>query len=158
MLADFPSLRQDLNASGRQSIVCQATQARESMCLASSHPHPCSPVCARRLSAVQLLGGGLAPQNVSIAAAAPGSVQGDFAAAWVAATVCEPAIITLHPGQPAAVACPRAAILPSDRLLLQAVAPAAATEAEGSSDAAAAPPALTLCELALFGLPAAPQS
>lgn len=110
---------------------------------------------------MQLLGGGLAPQNVSVAAAAPGSAQGDFAAAWAAATACEPATVTLHPGQPAAVACSQAAALPTDRLLLQAVAPAAAGAEGGgdaSADVAAAPAALTVCELTLYGLPAAPQS
>jgi hypothetical protein len=107
---------------------------------------------------VQLLGGSLAPQNISVAAAAPGSAQADFAAAWAAATACEPATVTLHPGQPAAVACLQAAALPTDRLLLQAVATAAAGAEGGGGDAAAGTAALTLCELAMDGLPAAPES
>lgn len=115
-----------------------------------------------QLAAVQLLAGGLRGLNVSIAAApwSPGAgAPAGFAAAWAGAAACQPRL-GLQPWAPANAPCKfaqppppghqRPALL-TDRLLVQLVAPVA-------NASAAAPAELTLCELALYGLPAAPAA
>lgn len=91
---------------------------------------------ARRLSAVQLVAGGLRASNVSIAAAPPlepGAARAGFAAAWASAQLCEQSV-ELHPWQPALATCRQERPLLTDRLLIRLEA-----AADGTGEAAAGP-------------------
>ena len=106
---------------------------------------------------MQLLLGGMAPRNVTVAAAAlrPGTAPSSFfAAAWASATVCQQRV-ELQPWRPTDVACElpstQQPALLTDRLLIQLAAPSVWPAPRDARE-------LTLCELSVQGLPAAPAA